>query len=77
MINDTDLRKNKYSLDELYENVEHLSISALLSWQRLNVKFCKDIILNELFQSVEEKYKVDIDYVLKRQPHLKYEDFGH
>jgi hypothetical protein len=77
MLNDIDLRKNKYSLDELYENAEHLSISTLLTWQRLNVKFCKDIILNEVYQTVEEKYKVDIHYVLKRQPHLKYADFGY
>ena len=73
---DSDLRKNKnkYSLEELINNVENVSISVLLKWQHLDADFCKKYILNEAYQSVEEQYKIDIDYVLSRQPHLKYED---
>lgn len=75
MLTDSDLRKQKYNLDELYQNATHLSISTLLKWQQLDAKFCKEIILNEEYQSVEEQYLIDINYVLKKQPHLKYEYF--
>lgn len=74
-LTDSDLRKHKYNLDELYQNATHLSISTLLKWQRLDGTFCKEVILNEEYQSVEEKYLIDVNYVLKIQPHLKYEDF--
>lgn len=73
-LNDSDLRKNKYNLDELTQNVCNLSISTLLKWQYLDATFCKMFILNEDYQSVEEQYMIDINYVLKMQPHLKYED---
>lgn len=71
-----DLRNNKYSLEDLRENAKNLSISTLLKWQHLDVSFCKEFILNEDYQCVEEQYMIDIDYVLKMQPHLKYEDFS-
>lgn len=74
-LTDADIRKQKYPIHILIENVNHLSISTLLRWQILDAGFCKKYILNEEYQSVEEKYKVTIDYVLKRQPHLTYEDF--
>lgn len=74
-LTDSDLRKHKYHLNELYQNATHLSISTLLKWQKLDAKFCKEIILNEEYQSVEDQYLIDIHYVLKMQPHLKYGDF--
>lgn len=70
MITNEDLRKRQYTMDELADNIEHLSISTLLKYQHLTLKFCEEFILNESFQSVEEQYKVDVQYVLKRQPHL-------
>lgn len=75
-LTDNDLRNHVYNLKELRENAENLSISTLLKWQHLDASFCKEFILNEDYQCVEEKYMIDIDYVLKMQPHLKYEDFG-
>lgn len=74
-LTDLDLRNKKYTLDELYINAKHLSIATLLKWQTLDANFCKEYILNEEYQSVEEQYMVDINYVLKMQPHLKYEEF--
>lgn len=74
-LTDRDLRNKKYTLDELRMNATQLSISTLLKWQTLDADFCKEYILNEEYQSVEEQYMVDINYVLKMQPHLKYEDF--
>lgn len=73
-ITDNDLRKQKYPIQVLIDNVEHLSISTLLRWQTLDSDFCKKYILNEEYQCVEEKYRITIEYVLKRQPHLTYED---
>lgn len=73
-ISDIDLRKKKYSLEELAKNVDNLSMSALLNWQKLDADFCKKYILNEEYQSVEEMYKITIEYILKRQPHLSYNE---
>lgn len=75
-LTDQDLRNHTYSLEELRHNAENLSISTLLKWQHLDVSFCKEFILNEDYQCVEEQYKIDIHYVLKMQPHLNYEDFS-
>jgi len=71
-LNDCDLRKNQYPLPVLIENVDYLSASALVRWQHLDSDFCKKYILNEDNQSVEERYKIDPQYVLKYQPHLSY-----
>jgi len=73
-IQNSDLRKNLYPIEDLIKNVQNLEISTLLRWQKLDADFCKKYILNEEYQSVEDSYLVTIDYILKRQPHLKYED---
>ena len=71
---DEDLRKKIYPLDILIKNVDNLSIKTLLRWQILDSEFCKKYILDEEYQSVEDYYLITIDYVLKMQPHLKYDD---
>lgn len=71
---DSDLRKQQYPIEVLIENVDYLSIKTLLHWQKLDADFCKKYILNEEYQCVEEKYMVKIEYVLKRQHHLSYEE---
>jgi hypothetical protein len=73
-IKNDDLRKTQYSIEDLTRNIGNLEISTLLRWQKLDAEFCKKYILNEEYQSVEDSYLVTIDYILKRQPHLKYED---
>jgi hypothetical protein len=73
-IKNSDLRKAQYSIEDLTRNVENLEISTLLRWQKLDADFCKKYILNEEYQSVEDSYLVTIDFILERQPHLKYED---
>jgi hypothetical protein len=73
-ISNSDLRKKQYPIEDLIKNVNNLEISTLLRWQKLDADFCKKYILNENYQSVEDSYLVTIDYILKRQPHLKYED---
>jgi len=73
-LTDLDLRKNKYPIDVLIKNFNYVSNTALLLYQTLDADFCKKYILNEAYQTVEESYKIDIEYVLKRQPHLTYKD---
>lgn len=74
-LNDFDIRKNKYPLDVLIKNCEHLDLTTLLHYQTLDANFCKKYILNEKYHlSFEDSYLITIDYVLKKQPHLKYED---
>jgi hypothetical protein len=73
LLTDSDLRKHKYPLHLLVQNVDYLSVSALVRWQQLDADFCKKFILNEVYQSVEEQYKIDLQYVLKYQPHLTYD----
>jgi hypothetical protein len=76
MISDSDLSKKKYSLEELSKNIERLSISRLLNTQKLDADFCNKYILNEEYQSVEDRYKITFEYVLKKQPHINYKDLG-
>ena len=74
LLTDSDLRKKQYPLQLLIQNVDYLSVSALVRWQHLDADFCKKYILNEEYQSVEEQYKIDVQYVLKYQPHLTYDE---
>lgn len=73
-INDSDFRKKLFPIEELIKNIDNLSIKTLLRWQKLDADFCKKYILNEEYQSVEEQYLITIEYILKRQPHLTYDD---
>lgn len=73
-LNDLDLKTKKYPLDILLKNLYNLSTTGLVNHQILDADFCKKYILNEELQCVEEQYKITIEYVLKRQPHLTYED---
>lgn len=73
-LNDLDLRKKQYPVDVLIKNMYNLSTTGLVNYQKLDADFCKKYILNEELQCVEEQYKITIEYVLKRQPHLKYEE---
>jgi hypothetical protein len=74
-INDFDIRKKKYPLDVLIKNFQYLDITTLLHFQTLDADFCKKYILNDKYHlSFEDSYLITISYVLKKQPHLKYED---
>lgn len=73
-ITDKDLKERKYPIEDLIKNVLNLEIKTLLRHQILTADFCKKYILNEEYQTVSESYTITYDYVLKRQPHLKYED---
>ena len=70
-----DLRTKQFSIGILEKYVLNFEIRTLVNFQHLDADFCKKYILNNAYQTVEESYLVTIDWILKRQPHLKYEDF--
>ena len=66
-----DLIKNKYSMEELEANVNHLEIKHILHHQTLTAEFCAKYVLNEDYATCEEDlYLIDIGYVLYHQKHL-------
>ena len=69
-ISNQDLRKKKYSIDVLEENIDNLTNLTILRTQVLTPDFCIKYILNEEYAScVEETYICDLD-VLFHQPHI-------
>ena len=46
-INDQDLRKNKYDIDTLIRNINHLYIKTIVNTQILTADFCVKYILDE------------------------------
>ena len=74
-ITDRDLlnpnNKNKYSMDEIMENLDHLNVKFLLHTQILTEDFCVEYILDMRMNSGDEdSYLLCEDYILGKQPHL-------
>ena len=74
-ITDRDLlnpaNKNKYTMDEIMENVDHLNVKFLLYTQKLDEDFCVEYILDMRMNSGDEdSYLLCEDYILVKQPHL-------
>ena len=72
MLSDYDLYKNKnvYSIAELVESVDNLSVKYLLNYQLLDAEFCAKYILNDYCSTcVEDTYICNGD-VLQKQPHI-------
>jgi len=73
MLTDLDLlhNKNKYSLDELRENVHKLNKNFLLHTQKLDEKFCVEFILDiRIDTGDEDAYNFCESSILEWQPHL-------
>ncbi len=73
-ITNKDLKKRKFPIEDFMYNSEMFNLSTLLTYQTLDADFCKKYVLNEEYQTAEESYWIDIPYILRKQPHLKYED---
>ena len=70
-----DLRNEKYDIKTLEKNIDHINVKTCVNTQILTAEFCVKYILNEDYMScIEDTYCIDIGYVLKRQPHLTYEE---
>ena len=74
-INDQDLRKNKYDIDTLIHNINHLYIKTIVYTQILTAEFCVKYILDEKYMTcLEDTYLIDFNYVLQKQPHITKEE---
>jgi hypothetical protein len=70
-INDYDLRKNKYDIETLTRNINHLYIKTIVNTQILTAEFCVKYILDEKYMTcIEDTYLIDFNYVLQKQPHI-------
>ncbi len=69
---DNDLIKNKnvYSIKELVESVDNLSVKYLLNYQLLDAEFCAKYILNDYCATCNEDTYICTDDVLHKQPHI-------
>jgi len=76
-ITDTHLRlyHNTFPILVLERNIKHLSRKMLLNTQILNEEFVKKYIINgdENNEGVEDDYLIDINYIMRKQPHLSYD----
>lgn len=72
-VTNTDLlnNRNKYSIDILEQNVEHLDAKMLLATQTLTPEFCVKYILDlDIESGGEESYIFDTCYILNFQKHI-------
>lgn len=70
-IDDCDLMKYEFTIEELEKNVQKLDIMTILYSQTLNADFCAKYILSEKYvgHSVEEEYITNKN-ILFYQPHI-------
>ena len=70
-----DLKKYKYTIEELEDNINNLEIKHILHYQILTPDFCAKYVLNERYAScMEDIYLIDVGYVLYHQPHITREE---
>ena len=70
-INDYDLLPNKYDIETLTRNINHLYIKTIVNTQILTAEFCVKYILDEKYMTcIEDTYLIDFNYVLQKQPHI-------
>ena len=65
-----DLYNNKYDRDILKENIYALKLIDILKTQTLDISFIVRYILSDLYQIHDEDKDINIDIVLKLQPHI-------
>jgi hypothetical protein len=72
-VTNTDLlaNRNKYSIDILEQNIEHLDGKILLATQTLTPEFCVKYILDlDIESGGEESYIFDVCYIVGFQQHI-------
>lgn len=65
-----DLYNNKYDRKTLKENIYAVKLIDILKTQTLELTFIVRYILSDLYQIDEEDMKINIDMVMKYQPHI-------
>jgi hypothetical protein len=77
-LTDQDLIKNKnaYSIKQLTESVDNLSVKYLLNYQILDAEFCAKYILNDLCATCQEDTYICNDDILNKQKHITREELS-
>lgn len=65
-----DLKTQKYPINDLIWNIYALDFLEVLRTQHLTEEFIVDYILNKDYQKTEIEQRININNVLKCQPHL-------
>ena len=68
-----DLYNNKYDRKTLKENIYSLKLIDILKTQILDISFIVRYILSDLYQFTEEDRNIDVNMVIKYQPHISRE----
>lgn len=70
------LYHNKYDIEILEKNINHLNKKVLLCTQKLTAEFCiKYILVMDIESGSEDSYIFDKNYILERQEHITDEEF--
>ena len=68
-----DLYNNKYDRKTLKENIYSLKLIDILKTHILDISFIVRYILSDLYQFTEEDRNIDVNMVIKYQPHISRE----
>jgi hypothetical protein len=68
-----DLYNNKYDRVTLKQNIYAVKLIDILKTQILDISFIVRYILSDLYQLTDEDKSINIDLVLKLQPHIQRE----
>jgi hypothetical protein len=66
-----DLYNNIYDRQTLKDNIYAVQLIDILKTQKLDITFIVRYILSDLYQLTNEDKKINVDLVLKFQPHIK------
>jgi len=69
-----DLYNNKYDRRTLKENIYNVKLIDILKTQILDTSFIVRYILSDLYQLTNEDKNINVELVLKLQPHIKKDD---
>jgi hypothetical protein len=69
-----DLYNNKYDRKTLKEHIYDLKLIDILKTQTLDITFIVRYILSDLYQFDDKDRRIDVDMVIKYQPHIRREE---
>ena len=65
-----DLYNNKYDRETLKQNIYAVKLIDIVKTQILDISFIVRYILSDLYQLTDQDKSIDVDLVLKYQPHI-------
>lgn len=65
-----DLYNNKYDREILKQNIYAVKLIDIVKTQTLDISFIVCYILSDLYQLTDQDKSIDVDLVLKYQPHI-------